>query len=483
MIGITSYGAYIPRLRLNRMSIFKSIGWFSPGIVANARGEKAFCNFDEDTLTMAVAAARDCLIGKDKTGLDALYLCSTTLPFFDRLNAGIVSTALNLKPDIIAADITASQKAGTTAVITALDAINGGKRSILIAASDNRPTKPASNYEMWVGDGAAALMVGAKDVIAEFKGSYSVNYDFVDHYRGAVTCQDSDYGWEERWIREEGYSKFIPEVVAGLFKKLGITISDVDKIIFPCVFGAAHKDIAKKLGAAPEKMVDTMHEVAGEMGVAHPLIMLASVLEQAKPGERILVIGFGQGCDALYFVATDKIKKLAPRVGVKGSLANKKVIDNYTVFLKFRNLLLPELGIRAEAPTQTAMTHLWRQRKGIMGFVGGKCKACGTPQYPKSNICVNPKCNKVNTQEDYEFADAPAHVVSFTADMLAASDDPPNKYGMVQFKNGGRHILEYTDCDVDDLKVGGKVTFAFRRKYVDRLRGFSGYFWKAIPEK
>ena len=484
MVGITSYGAYIPRLRLNRMSIFQSIGWFSPAIVTQAQGERSFCNHDEDAITMAVAAARDCLIGKDKGALGGLYLCSTTLPYLDRLNAGIVSTALNLKPDLVAADITASQKAGTTGIITALDVVKAGsKNNILVTVADNRLTKPASMYEMWFGDGAAAVIVGTENVIAEFKGSYSINYDFVDHYRGAIGSQESDYIWEERWLREEGYSKFIPEAVGGLFKKLGITMADVDKLIFPCLFAAAHRDIAKGLGATPEKLVDTMHAVTGEMGVAHTLIMFASVLEQAKPGDRVLVCGFGQGCDALYFVVTENIAKLAKRIGVKGSLENKKVVDNYTIFLKFRNQLLPELGIRAESPTQTAMSALWRNRKAVYALVGGKCTACGTPQYPKSKICVNPRCGKFYTQEDYEFADVPARIKTFTADMLAASDEPPVKYGMVQFEGGGRHTLEFTDCDVDEVKVGLPVTFSFRRKYADKQRGFTGYFWKAVPVK
>ncbi len=96
MIGITSFGAYLPKLRLNRMSIVEQVGWFAPAIMMVAQGEPSFCNWDEDSLTMAVAAARDCLAGRDKSLVDALYLCATTLPFQDRFNAGVVKTALNL---------------------------------------------------------------------------------------------------------------------------------------------------------------------------------------------------------------------------------------------------------------------------------------------------------------------------------------------------------------------------------------------------
>ena len=74
MIGITSYGAYIPRLRLDRMAIFQAMGWFAPAIMMVAQGERSMCNWDEDAVTMAVAASRDCLRGRDKRKVDALYL-------------------------------------------------------------------------------------------------------------------------------------------------------------------------------------------------------------------------------------------------------------------------------------------------------------------------------------------------------------------------------------------------------------------------
>ena len=480
MIGITSYGGYIPRLRLNRMNIYKEMGWLAPGIIAVAQGERSFCNWDEDTLTMAVAAARDCLLGHDKNAVDGLFLCSTTLPFADRLNAGIVKTALNLRDDLQAADFSSSQRAGSTGLINALSMVRSGdKHNILVAASDKRETRMANNYEMWFGDGAASLLVGDKDVIAEYIGSYTVTYDFIDHYR--ARDMKFDYVWEERWLRTEGYGKIIPEAVAGLFKKLSISMEDVDKLVFPCFIKAEHRRLAKTLGADPEKVMDNMHEVCGETGTAHPLLMLVNALEDANPSDRILVAGFGQGCDALYFRVTDAIKSLPERKGVRGSLANRKTVEQYLKFLKFRELIQTEMGIRAEGPTTTAMTVLWRNRDMLLGFVGGKCTACGTPQFPRADICVNPDCKAVETQVPHEFADEPAFIKSFTGDNLSVSMDPPNVYGMVQFKNGGRFMADFTDCELSEVRVGQQVSFSFRRRYTDEKRGFTGYFWKAIP--
>jgi len=213
MVGIVSYGGYIPRLRLNRMSIFQNMGWFAPAIIMVAQGERSFCNWDEDSVTMAVEASRDCLKGMDKKKVDALYLGSTTLPFADRSCAGIAKTALNLRNDTLVQDFTTSLRCGTSALITALETIKGGdRRQVLVTASDRREAKAGYFYEMWFGDGAASFLVGNTDVIAEFGGSHSVSHDFVDHYRGAerkyhhTAPVNMIYGLREalRIIAEEG---------------------------------------------------------------------------------------------------------------------------------------------------------------------------------------------------------------------------------------------------------------------------------------
>jgi len=480
MVGIVASGGYVPRLRLNRASAVQQFGWFAPAIMMAAQGERSFGNWDEDSLTMAVAAARDCLIGRSPAEVDALYLGSTTLPFADRSNAGIVKEALALRDDILAADFTSCQKAGTTALITALETVaQKSRRAVLVATADQRLTKTANFNELWFGDGAAAFLVGDGDVMAEYGGSFSVTHDFVDHYRAAD--KTFDYYWEERWLREEGYGRIVPEAVNGLLKKLGLTAADIDRLIFPCLFKAEHRQIAGRLGVPPEKAADTLFAVCGETGAAHPLLMLAGALENAKPGERLVVAGFGQGCDALLFRVTDRPAFPAGRKGLQGSLANRRETDNHAKYLVFRDLVQTEMGIRAEAPTQTAMTALWRKRRMLHALIGGRCTQCGTVQFPKMDLCVNPQCLAQHSQEEYRFADKPARIKSFTGDLLAVSVDPPAIYGMIEFEGGGRMIADFTDCELADLSVGHPVTMAFRRRLKDRQRGFYGYFWKAVP--
>ena len=97
-------------------------------------------------------------------------------------------------------------------------------------------------------------------------------------------------------------------------------------------------------------------------------------------------------------------------------------------------------------------------------------------------MCVNPQCNATDAFEDYEFADKPGRIQMFTGDMLSASVDPPAVYGIVTFEGGGKAFLDFTDCDLNQVKVGMPVKMSFRRRYVDKSRGFTGYFWKAVPQ-
>jgi len=481
MIGITSYGGYIPRLRISRMVIVQNMAWYFPVIMAVSQGEKSVANWDEDAVSMAVAAAWDCMAGQDRQRLDAVYLASTTLPFADRLNAGILAAALNAPEEgVVNADFSSCQKAGTTAAITALETLaSGQKQSILVAASDLRRAKLATMQEMFIGDGAAALLLGSRDVIAAYLGSHSINCDFIDHYKGYGHAYD--YNWEERWVRDEGYGKIIPEAIAGFLKKTGLSIKDFARVIYPCYFTGTHKAIARTIGADPAAVHGNLHEVCGDTGTAHPLVMLVSALEDARPGDKLLVAGFGQGCDVLGFEATDSIAAFKGPRGIKGFLADRVEMQNYQKYAKFRDLITADLGIRGEANPNTSLTALWRRKKMILSLAGCKCRKCGTAQFPPLPVCVKPECLGKEFDE-YEFADKEGSILMFTGDLLSPSVDPPAVYGMVAFDGGGRTMLDFTDCNLNEIKVGMKVRMSFRRRYADQMRGFTGYFWKAVPQ-
>jgi 3-hydroxy-3-methylglutaryl CoA synthase len=484
MTGITAYGAYIPRRRLQRKAIAQANAWFAPNMVGSARGERAMGNWDEDALTMAVEAGRDCLPAqepvKDRAFVDAVYFASTSMPYSDRQNAGIVAAALQLPQAISSADVTSSQRAGLSAMVAALDAVASGRaKAPLVVAGEKRKARAASSQEMAYGDAAAAFTFGNANAIANYVGGHSVTVDFVDHFRGE--SEEFDYSWEERWIRDEGYTKIVPAAIKAMLEKTGVRAVDIAHFILPCPFAKLDQTLAKQCGIDPAKVRDNLSATVGDSGAAHPLLMLAAALEDAKPGDKILVAQFGQGCDALIFEATRALAELPKRNGVKGSLARRKEETNYLKYLGFNGLIELERGMRAEIDKRTALTVLYRKNEMLLGLSGGKCRVCGTAQYPLSRVCVNPNCKAVDSQDPYGFSERPGTVLSWSADFLTSAMDPPNHYGMITFAEGGRLMADITDVEQGQVDSGIKVRMAFRIKDFDEKRGFRRYFWKAVP--
>jgi uncharacterized OB-fold protein len=139
-----------------------------------------------------------------------------------------------------------------------------------------------------------------------------------------------------------------------------------------------------------------------------------------------------------------------------------------------------DFGMRAERDNRTAHSVAWRKHRQVTAFVGGICGACGTVQFPKSRVCVNPQCRLTDTQSDHRLAQTTGRVKSFTEDWQAYSPRPPAIYGNVEFDGGGNLLMELTDVDAGEVSVGMRVGFAFRVKDIDPLRGFKRYFWKAV---
>lgn len=474
--GILSCGAYIPRLRLQRKSIAAANSWFAPAQRGLARGERSMANWDEDVITMAVEAARSCLQDSERAKVGQLAFASTTFPFEERQNAALLANALNLSSSLAVLDVAGSQRAGAAALATVLAQGSGGA---LVVASEKRFAKAASPQEMHYGDGAAAILVGHGKPVARLIASHSETVDFIDHYRGRGVKYD--YGWEERWIREEGYQKIVPRAIKAALAASGVAADSITHFCMPCTLSRVGAGVAKLAGISAEAVRDNLAAVCGDTGTAHSLLMLAQALEEAKPGDRILVAAFGQGCEVLVFEATDAIAGVAERKSVACTLARRKEESNYQKLLAFNDSVVLEHGMRAEMDKVTTLTSFYRNRDTVSGMVGGCCRNCGTRQFPKGRYCVNPECNALDSQDDLPFADTAAKVMTYTADSLTYSRNPPHYYGMVTFDGGGRLVMDFADVDEGQMKVGLPMRMMFRVKDYDHARGFIRYFWKASP--
>ncbi len=477
--GVLAFGAYLPQRRLQRKVIAAAHSWFEPSLAGLGRGERTMGSWDEDANTLSVEAARACLANRDRGQVNSLYIGSTSFPFLDRQNSALVGEALGLGGDLQTFDLAGSLKAGTAGLLSAFKAAAQGEQGLVVGA-DKRRTRAASAAEMHYGDGAAALLVGEGDVVAELVDTYSLSSDFVDHFRTGES--EFDYHWEARWVRDEGVMKLVPQAVDALFGKSGIEAGEIAHFCCPVGSGREQSALARKLGISGDALVDNLESNCGNTGAAHPLLLLVGALEAAQPGELILVAGFGQGCDVLLLRATDALPGHPSESGLQAALANRLEEDNYFKFLSFNGLITMEHGFRAETDKNTALTTAYRNRALTTGFTGGRCRECGTVQIPAAPICVNPGCAAVDSQDTHPFADAPAALRSYTSDRLTYSPNPPAWYGMIQFEQGGRIMIDFTDVQAErGLEVGMPMRMVFRVRDYDHKRGFRRYYWKAAP--
>jgi 3-hydroxy-3-methylglutaryl CoA synthase/uncharacterized OB-fold protein len=473
-IGISAVGAYVPGLRVSRAEIAGAHAWVNPGLRPLAQGERSACDWDEDAITMAVAASRVALRGVDRGQIGAVYFGSTTAPYADRLNVGVVAAALGLEEHIPACDLGGSLRAGTSALLAGLDSAAVHGQQVLCVAADRRMAAPASTQELRYGHAAAAVVVGPGGGAARLLGRASLTTDFVGHFRAAD--RRFDFQWEERWIREEGYGKIVPRLVARLLAETDVGAGEIAHFCLPAALRRVDHVAAAALGIPAESVGSQLESGCGDSGAAHPLLMLVDALRVARPGDRILVVGFGQGGDALLFEATDAVGELtAPAWSADGTACS------YARYLALNNLLELDRGMRAEVDKGSALTAAYRHRDLVLGLVGGRCTACGTHQIPRTDVCVDPACSAVGTQVPHSFAESTGTVATWSADRLTYTPDPPAYYGMVDFVEGGRLLMDFTDVGPDGVEVGAPMRMVFRVKDHDTKHGFARYFWKAAP--
>ena len=477
-VGIVGYGAYIPRLRLSRKAVVEANAWYAQQS-SRGKGTRSMTNWDEDSITMAVAASRDCLGQMERGTLSAVLLASSTLPFAERLNAGVVAAALDLDETAAAFDLTGSQTAALSGLAQAAALAAASKGPVLLAAAEARKTRAASSSELDYGDGAAAFLLGKERPIAEILGQVSLTVDFVDHFR--LAGQDIDYHWEERWVRDEGIAKIMPKAVAQALTQSGVAASQVSRFIFPSTFAKVDAQLAKKCGIAAEAVVGNLSDQVGDSGVAHGLLLLAQTLETARPGQIIVLAQFGSGAQVLVLRVTEAIASFKPRRGVSGWLERGVMEHSYTRFLVYKEQLQVERGMRGEQDKKTALSTAYRHRRTILGLVAGRCRVTGQIHYPPSRYSYTQGAPALDTQEPYPLAERLGTVLSWSAEFLSFHLSPPHQYGQIDFDGGGRILMDFTDVAQGDITTGTRVEMVFRIKDSDEIRGFKRYFWKATP--
>lgn len=472
MAGIVAYGAYIPKYRLSRDLIARAWGLSSMG------GEKAVASFDEDTVTMAVEAAFDCLGSVDPKQADGLYFASTTPPYKEKQSASLIATVLDLQKDILTSDFCDSLRAGTSALKAGMDAIESkSAKQILVTAADCRLGAAESAFEQTLGDGAAAFLLGDSDVVAEVIGSYSVSDEFTDYWR---TNQDTFIkSWEDRFANIYGYMNSVQGTISGILKKYKLAPGDFSKLVLYAPNPRQQTDVARRLGFDVKKLSDLLFNTVGNTGTALAPMMLVAALEQANPGDRILLVSYGDGAQAFILEVTPNIGKVRDRRGIKGYLASKAMLPSYEKYVQFRNLMVTEEARVFPSPSSVPL--FWRDKKSFLSFYGSKCKRCSLIQHPVQRICY--RCQSKDEYEEVRLTRT-GSIFTYAEDYLADVPVLPQISASIDLDDGARVFLRLTETEPQNpadppQKIGMPVEMTFRKLH--ERSGFHNYYWKARP--
>lgn len=467
MAGISAVGAYVPWFRLGP----ETKDW-------NQREERAVASFDEDAVSMSAAAAVNCLQGRDRSSIDALYAASTTFPYGEKQVAAVIATCLDLRTDIRTADVTGSLRSGTIALRMALDAVSSGSaKNVLVTAADVRQGPPRSPFERFGGDGGVALLVSAESHQVAVEGSYQVVNEVLDFWRSADETQVRS--WEDHFIFEKGYTNAMTQAVEGLLAKSGVAINDFAKVVLYAPDARRHSELVSHIGLNPAQVQAPLFGRLGNTGCAFTLMQLLAALEDARTGQRILLVDYGDGAEALMLRVTGDAGKLQRRRWVSELLASKRSIGEYMDFLRWRGLFSPDTGTRRPAVPPPSPAAVYRGKDELLRFYGLRCEKCKTVHYPHLRVCTI--CRERDNFTTIRLSDQRAKLFTYTLDHTAGGLDNPQVNATVDFLCGGRAGLLMTDRIPEAVQINMELEMTLRKR--GEAGGVHIYRWKCQPPR
>jgi hydroxymethylglutaryl-CoA synthase len=432
-VGLVAYATYLPRYRL------------AGSDVGLRRGDRVVASYDEDSTTMAVAAAARALEGR---ALPAnLYFATSSPAYADKTNASAIHAALGLPYASFATDLCGTGRSGFAAWRAA--AATGG----LALNADVRVGRPGSADERLGGDGAAALLFGEGPAIADVLATTSHTAEFLDRWRSPRSVTGEQ--WEERFGADR-YAALIRAAVDQILDEAGL--AEVDHVVVACPNSA----ITKRVGTLVKALKSTRTSPAGFSGVADAGIALASVLDFAEPDETILVVSACDGCDAVLLRTTAQLPLARQSTPVSVQRAEGIVVPHLT-YLSWHGLVELEPPRRPE-PDRPAAPPAARAEEWKFGFAGTRCRRCSF-------------CGTTDEMDAAPVATLHGTIVTHTVDYLAYSPSPPMIQAVLDVDGGGRCTIEVTDAEPERLRVGARVAFTFRRLFTSG--GVHDYFWKS----
>ncbi|HHS98029.1 MAG TPA: hydroxymethylglutaryl-CoA synthase [Chloroflexi bacterium] len=339
-VGIVGYGAYVPRYRLPAEEVARV---WSGGHGRTPITEKSVPGLDEDTVTIALEAARNALARAgdvDRAQIRAVWVGSESHPYAVKPTSTIVAEAIGATPATQAGDWEFACKAGTEAFQAAVGFVGSGMARYAFAiGADTAQARPGDALDYTAAAGGAAYLLGpADESLAVIEASYSYVTDTPDFWRRAHQHYPSHGG---RFTGQPAYFHHITNAARGLMEAMGTRPEDYTYAVFHQPNLKFPRTVARRLGFTPEQIAPgLLVDRIGNTYAASSLIGLTAVLDQARPGDRILLVSFGSGAgsDAISLRVTDAIderRDRAPRT--EDYIARRKPID-YATYARQRRL-------------------------------------------------------------------------------------------------------------------------------------------------
>jgi hydroxymethylglutaryl-CoA synthase len=336
-VGIAGYGAYIPRWRIDAAAI--AAQWGRDGRKLPL-AEKSMPGADEDTITMAIEAARNALArgGLEAKDLRALWVGTESKPYAVKPSSTIVAEAIGATPLISSADFEFACKAGSEALQAAFAFVGSGMAEAAMAIGmDTAQSRPGDELEFTAAAGGAAMLVGrAERALAVLEGSLSYVTDTPDFFRRAHSHYP-EHG--RRFTGAPAYFHHTTEAASRLLEELGARPEDFRFAVFHQPTPRFPREVAKTLGFAPEQIrPGLVVDKIGNTYAGSSLLGLAATLDEARAGDRIFCVSYGSGAgsDAFSFRVTDRVDERRGRSpGVAQYLARREPVRDYATYLRY----------------------------------------------------------------------------------------------------------------------------------------------------
>ena len=336
-VGIIGYGAYVPRYRLPATEISRI---WKGGMNLEPILEKSVPGVDEDVVTMSIEAARNALdrAEVDPKEIRAVWVGSESHPYAVKPTSTIVAEALGITPYTQAADWEFACKAGSEAFVAAMALVGSEMGHYALALGvDTAQGKPGDALEYTAAAGGAAFLIGpAEESLAVIEGTVSFVTDTPDFWRREGQKYPEHGG---RFTGQPAYFKHILQAVNTLFEDLGKTAKDYQHVIFHQPNTKFPQRAGKELGFSKSQLErGLLSPRIGNTYAGSSLIGLTAVLDQAKPGNHILLVSFGSGAgsDAISIQVTEKITNRVEKALTTEEYINRRTEIDYAQYARMR---------------------------------------------------------------------------------------------------------------------------------------------------